>query len=297
VLGTWQLGGAYRFGGKPDGLGAMSESTAHALLARAYRGGIRVFDTADIYGLGSVEPMLARLPGDTFVITKFGNRGTAEERGKDFSRTYLVECLERSTYRLARVPDLVLMHNPPLSFDFGRLASLELEALRRDALLEGFGVSCTSVAQACDAIEHDAVQAVEVNFNLLDRRARDSLFARATSLGKDVLSRAPYCSGFLTERFVERDHEFGVDDRRSTTQPEDRHWRVEAARRIACGLDTSGIAEIALRFALSFSELVVFGCRSVEQLETNLAYARKGPLDRVTLEAIEAIDLGSNPCW
>src|SRR6185295_18586785 len=48
IFGTWQLGGAYRFGGKPDGLGSMTASTAQDLLDRAYGSGIRVFDTADI---------------------------------------------------------------------------------------------------------------------------------------------------------------------------------------------------------------------------------------------------------
>ena len=297
IFGTWQLGGAFRFGGKPDGLGGMTGSTAQALLERAYGSGIRVFDTADIYGLGTVESLLSRLPSDAFVVTKFGNRGTQETRCKDFRRAYLVECLQRSSERLSRVPDLVLMHNPPLDFDFAQLAALEIDRLRDDGLAKGFGVSCTTISQASAALEHDSVQAVEVNFNLLDRRAQSTLFPQADKLKKDVLLRAPFCAGFLTDRFLERDHGFDPNDRRSTLSIEDRDWRIEAVRKLNRELEVGSITELALRFCLSFSRFVVFGCRNVDQLEANLRHARSGALDAAALQRIGKIDLGINPCW
>lgn len=297
IFGTWQLGGAYRFGGKPDGLGGMTGSAAQALLERAYGSGIRVFDTADIYGLGTVESLLSRLPSDALIVTKFGNRGTAETRCKDFSRAYLVECLQRSRERLSRVPDLVLMHNPPLDFDFAQLAALEIERLRERGLIKGFGVSCTTISQAAVALENDSVQAIEVNFNLLDRHAESALFPRADKLKKDVLLRAPFCSGFLTDRFLERDYRFDQDDRRSTLSAEDRDWRIEAARKLNRELEVDSITEVALRFCLSFSRFVVFGCRNVAQLEANLRHARLGALDEAALQRIRKIDLGINPCW
>lgn len=297
VFGTWQLGGAYRFGGKPDGLGGMGRSTAQDLLERAYGSGVRVFDTADIYGLGTVESMLSRLPRDAFVVTKFGNRGTPETRCKDFGRTYLVECLERSSDRLARVPDLVLMHNPPPDFDFAKLAALGIDRLRDDGLIKGFGVSCTTISQASVALEHESIQAIEINFNLLDRNAEIALFPRADKLKKDVLLRAPFCSGFLTDRFVERNHGFDQDDRRSTLSAKDRDWRIEAVRKLKRELQVASITEFALRFCLSFSKFVVFGCRNVEQLEANLKHARLGTLSEAALQRIRKIDFGTNPCW
>lgn len=297
IFGTWQLGGAYRFGGKPDGLGGMTGSTAQALLERAYASGIRVFDTADIYGLGTVESLLSRLPSDAFVVTKFGNRGTQETRCKDFSRGYLVECLQRSRERLSRVPDLVLMHNPPPGFDFAQLAALEVDRLRDDGLVKGFGVSCTTIPQASVALEHDSVQAIEVNFNLLDRQAESALFPRADMLRKDVLLRAPFCSGFLTDRFLTREHGFDPDDRRSTLPTEDRDWRTEAVRKLNLELEVRSITELALRFCLSFSKFVVFGCRNADQLEANLRHARLGALDAAVLQRLKKIDLGINPCW
>lgn len=297
IFGTWQLGGAYRFGGKPDGLGGMTRSTAQALLERAYGSGIRVFDTADIYGLGTVESLLSRLPGDAFVVTKFGNRGTLETRCKDFRRVYLVECLQRSSDRLSRVPDLVLMHNPPLDFDFAQLEALEIDRLRDDGLVKGFGVSCTTISQASVALENDSVQAIEVNFNLLDRHAESALFPRADKLKKDVLLRAPFCSGFLTDRFLERDYGFDPDDRRSTLSTEDRDWRIEAVRKLNRELEVGSITEVALRFCLSFSKFVVFGCRNVDQLEANLRHVRLGALDEASLQRVRKIDVGTNPCW
>ena len=297
VFGTWQLGGEYRFGGKPDGLGRMTLSTAQVLLERAYDSGIRVFDTADIYGLGTVESLLSRLPGDALVVTKFGNCGTPETRCKDFRRAYLVESLQRSSERLSRVPDLVLMHNPPLDFDFAQLAALEIGRLRDDGLIKGFGVSCTTISQASLALENDSVQAIEVNFNLLDRRAESTLFSRANKLKKDILLRAPFCAGFLTDRFLAGDYGFDSNDRRSTLSFEDRDWRIEAVRKLSRELEGDSITEVALRFCLSFSKFVVFGCRNVDQLEVNLRHARLGALDEPTLQRIKKIDLGINPCW
>lgn len=297
ILGTWQFGGAYQFGGKPDGLGQMDPGLGHALIERAYDGGVRVFDTADIYGLGAVESLLASLPSDAFVVTKFGNRGDELTRGKDFGRPYLVQCLRRSSERLERVPDLVLMHNPALDFDFTELDSLDLEQLRQDGLLKGFGVSCTTVAQAEVALESPSVQAVEVNFNLLDPRAQDTVFSRADELGKDVLLRAPYCSGFLTRRFLGSNHQFLANDRRSTLSESDRAWRIAAVRTLAAELQADDIEEIALRYCLSFSRFVVFGCHTPAQLEANLDVARKGSLDASTLQRIAEIDIGRNPVW
>lgn len=297
IFGTWQLGGAYRFGGKPDGLGEMTATDAQALLERAYEKGIRVFDTADIYGLGAVESLLSLLPDDTFVVTKFGNRGTSERRRKDFSPPYLIKCLQRSCERLSRVPDLMLMHNPPLDFDFAELEALEIDRLTKSGLIKGFGVSCTTVSQASIALENDSIQAIEVNFNLLDRRAATTLFARADKLGKDVLLRAPFCAGFLTHRFLEHDHEFAPNDRRSTLSAEDRNWRIAAVRRLGSELGEDDVTEVALRFCLSFSKFVVFGARNIDQLEDTLRSARRGALDEAMLQRIEDISLGINPCW
>jgi aryl-alcohol dehydrogenase-like predicted oxidoreductase len=230
-----------------------------------------VFDTADIYGLGKVETLMSRLPEDAFIITKFGNRGSVEKRRKDFSPEYFISCVENSRRRLSRGPDLILMHNPPAEFQFGLLAE--------------------------KAVENRHVQAVEVNFNLTDRRAENTLFGRARELKKDLFLRAPFCSGFLTNRFLERDHEFEQNDRRSGLASEDRHWRIRAARTIAESLGDGSITETALRFCLSYPHFVVVGCRNIDQLEANLLYASSGGLDTASLKRIKQIELGDNPCW
>jgi aryl-alcohol dehydrogenase-like predicted oxidoreductase len=297
VFGSWQLGGAYQFGGKSDGLGEIAMDTASELLDRAYESGIRVLDTADIYGLGRVETLMSRLPEDAFIITKFGNRGTAEKRRKDFSPEYFTSCAENSRRRLSREPDLILMHNPPTDFSLDQLDHFELDRLSDEGLVKSFGISCTTVAQAEKALENRHVQAVEVNFNLTDRRAEITLFRRARELKKDLFLRAPYCSGFLTDRFLERDHEFEQNDRRSDLVPEDRNWRIRAARTMAESLGIDSIAETALRFCLSFPHFVVVGCRSIDQLETNIRYAASDGLDAATLQLIRQIELGDNPCW
>ncbi len=297
VFGSWQLGGVYQFGGKADGLGEIAVDTASGLLERAYESGIRVFDTADIYGLGRVETLMSRLPEDAFIITKFGNRGSADKRRKDFSPAYFISCVENSRRRLSREPNLILMHNPPTEFRFGQLDHFELGRLRDEGLVKSFGISCTTVAQAEKALENRHVQAVEVNFNLTDRRAENTLFGRARELKKDLFLRAPFCSGFLTNRFLERDHEFEQNDRRSGLVPEDRYWRIRATRTMAESLGIDSITETALRFCLSFPHFVVVGCRSIDQLEANIRYAASGGLDAATLQRIRQIELGDNPCW
>src|SRR5277367_269447 len=116
------------------------------VLDRAVELGIDLFDTADVYGKGSMERRLgARLPRGAYVVTKIGTDLEATPPQKRFDLDHLRPAFERSRERLGREAlDVVLLHNPSLKamgttepFDF-------LKELKRLGSLKAWGVSAES---------------------------------------------------------------------------------------------------------------------------------------------------------
>lgn len=166
------------------------------LIDQAYEGGIRFFDTADIYGQGDSERRLARIAAchDVEICTKAGlslsasqslvrlakpvlrpvllrldglRRGAASMRQRveiaDPDPGRLRPRLEASLRRLGRDRvELFLLHSPPLgALADGRLYDA-LDALRAAGLARATGVSCRSLADAAAVIAARRVQAVEI---------------------------------------------------------------------------------------------------------------------------------------
>ena len=96
-VGTWAIGGF--------GWGRIDDSDSIAALRKAWDLGINFFDTADIYGFGHAEEIIAKaLGGDrkkAMIATKFGvRRGLDGKTFKDISPKYAVEALDASLRRL-----------------------------------------------------------------------------------------------------------------------------------------------------------------------------------------------------
>lgn len=195
-VGCWAMGG--------HGWGGADETAAIEAIRAALDCGVTLFDTADVYGLGVAEEILAKGLGarrhGVIVSTKFGVTWDAEGRtGRDCSPAYLAHALEASLrrLRLERIP-LYFIHWPDPATPLE--ATLEaLAGLQRQGKIGVVGCSNFPPASLRDALAYGVIEVVQGPYNLLsedDTVLRVCREANVAFIAFDVLAK-----GLLTGRF------------------------------------------------------------------------------------------------
>ena len=275
ALGTWGLSG--------DGYGPVPEAEAERTVERALELGLRLFETADVYGEGAMERCLGRvgLPSDAVVVTKLGtDRGAVPPR-KCFELSWLRGAVERSQERLGRDQlDVVLLHNPTLEELSAHKPGVFLDELARRGVVRAWGVSAGSAEVGRAAIAAGA-QVVQIAYNALSQDVFTGLSGTLSASGAGLLVRSTLAHGLLVgdwtveQSFAEGDH------RRARWSPELLGLRLRQAEvlRTLVGGSASTMRAAALRFVLA-SGLVtsaVLGPRSAAQLEELVRDAGEAP--------------------
>ncbi|MGN6554066.1 MAG: aldo/keto reductase [Verrucomicrobiota bacterium] len=207
-FGAWAIGANW---------GQTNEEESWQALVRAVENGVNFFDTADVYGDGKSERLLARLrkevSKDLFVATKAGrklNPHTAEAyTGANIRRFVEASLKNLQTDCL----DLLQLHCPPTQVYYEPQLFEALDAMVRDGLIRHYGVSVEKVEEALKAIQFDGVQTVQIIFNLFRQRPADTFFAEANKRNVGILARVPLASGLLTGK-MNRATQFEADDHR-----------------------------------------------------------------------------------
>lgn len=192
-LGCMALTGVY---------GPIDADVAKATIHRALDLGIRLFDTAALYGDGANEELLGRTLGghvDVFVITKFGLEAQGDRLVRDSAPAAMRRSVDASLRRLRRDRiDLLLQHRPdPLVPDE------EVAAMARDLIDAGkvaaFGLSGTPVDRVGRFTGTVRVAAVQNELSIAaPDRAGDA--AAADRLGAMLMAHSPLGRGLLTGR-------------------------------------------------------------------------------------------------
>ncbi|WP_457445658.1 aldo/keto reductase [Roseateles sp. P5_E4] len=206
-FGAWAIGGTW---------GHTDDSAAMAALHRALDRGVNFFDTADVYGDGHSERLLARLkrerPGEAFYIaTKAGRRLNPHiaEGYRD-----LRPFIERSLKNLGTDSlDLLQLHCPPSAVYAMPEVFAALDDLVREGKLRHYGVSVERIDEALAALKFPGVQSVQIIYNLFRQRPAEAFLPAAQAAQVGVLARLPLSSGMLSGKFT-RDSRFGADDHR-----------------------------------------------------------------------------------
>ncbi|MBV8036933.1 aldo/keto reductase [Roseateles sp.] len=206
-FGAWAIGGTW---------GRTDDTAAMAALHRALDRGVNFFDTADVYGDGHSERLLARLrrerPHDAFHIATKAGRRLAPHAAEGYRD--LRPFIERSLRNLdVDVLDLLQLHCPPSAVYTMPEVFGALDALVREGKLRHYGVSVERIDEAMAALKFPGVQSVQIIFNLFRQRPAETLLPAARAAGVGVLARLPLSSGMLSGKFT-RDSRFGVDDHR-----------------------------------------------------------------------------------
>jgi len=207
-FGAWAIGGTW---------GSVNDDESMAALHRALDLGVNFFDTADVYGDGHSERLIARLRRERrepfYVATKAGRRLQPHVAG-GYTRENLTAFVERSLKNLAvDALDLLQLHCPPTEVFYMPEVFDVLDDLVKAGKLRHYGVSVEKVEEALKAIEYPGVQSVQIVFNIFRQRPAELLFEQTRKRRVGILARLPLSSGLLSGR-LSRNTEFAADDHR-----------------------------------------------------------------------------------
>ncbi|MCL4703598.1 aldo/keto reductase [bacterium] len=294
-FGAWAIGGTW---------GAVDDQESLAALHRALDLGVNFFDTADVYGDGRSERLLAQLrrerPQEFYVATKAGRR-LSPHVAAGYSRQNLTAFVERSLKNLeAEAIDLLQLHCPPTDVYYMPEVFGVLNDLVDAGKLRYYGVSVEKVEEALKAIEYPNMQSVQIIFNIFRQRPADLFFSEAQRRGVGILARLPLSSGLLSGKFT-RASTFAPDDHRAFNRRGEAFDRgetfsgldyevglqaVEALRPLVPRHWT--MTQLALRWILMFPAVTcaIPGAKRPAQVEENLKAASLPPLSEATMAAI-----------
>jgi aryl-alcohol dehydrogenase-like predicted oxidoreductase len=209
-FGAWAIGSAW---------GPVDDNESLKALHAAIDAGVNFIDTADVYGDGHSERLIARLkkerPRDQiWVATKAGRRLPAQTP-EGYTRENLTAWIDRSLQNLGTdTLDLLQLHCPhPAVYDRPDVFGI-LDDLQRAGKIRHYGVSVETVAEAEKAIRYPNVQTVQIIFNMFRMKPAETFFADAKARRVGILARVPLASGLLTGK-LRRDSVFAADDHRA----------------------------------------------------------------------------------
>ena len=255
-------------------------------VSKAYEMGVNVFDTADVYGMGTSETLLSQALGskrhDAVISTKFGVNWS-KHASQDWAKTFydcspkrVIEALDASLRRL-RVDSIPLyyVHWPDPNTPFSETA----EALQRcqDAgKIQNIGLSNFPLSKIKEINQDFKIAAVQVQYSLVDRAIENIFLKTCEELGIAVFTYGPLAQGFLSGKY-NKDSIFDVKDCRSRLSHFDEdgfqkyHLTIEKVREVSEKYGVS-MSQVAIRWVIENSKVVsaISGIKSVAQMEDNV---------------------------
>jgi aryl-alcohol dehydrogenase-like predicted oxidoreductase len=297
-FGAWAIGSAW---------GEVDDSESMAAMHRALDLGVNFFDTADVYGDGRSERLLAQLRKERtepfYVVTKAGRRlnpHTADGYNKENLTTFI----ERSLKNLETdCLDLVQLHCPPTPVYYRPEVFAVLDDLVQAGKIRYYGVSVEKVEEALKAIEYPGVQSVQIIFNMLRLRPIELFFPEAKRRKVGILARVPLASGLLTGKMT-RESAFANDDHRNFNRYGQSFDRGETFSGVdyETGLDAveefkklipqgATMTQLALRWILMFDAVscAIPGAKRPDQVEDNVHSAELPPLTEMQMAEVQRV--------
>lgn len=192
-FGAWAIGGTW---------GQVDDTESMRALHRAVDVGINLFDTADVYGDGRSERLIARLRSECsekiHVLTKAGRR-LDPHTAAGYNEKNLNAFIDRSLRNLDTDSlDLVQLHCPPTDTYYMPEVFEVMDDLVTAGKIQHYGVSVERVEEALKAIEYPEVKSIQIIFNMFRQRPMELFFDQAIVKKVAILARVPLASGLLT---------------------------------------------------------------------------------------------------
>lgn len=270
-FGCWAIGGT--------SYGPTQDDQSLEALETAWSHGVNFYDTADTYGHGHSEKLLAEFlkgkpRGQVMVATKVGWDFYHGGSRKNFAPDYIRFACDESLRRLEiDCIDLYQLHNPSREeIQNGRIVGV-LEEMRKKGKVRFIGISIHAEGEALAAMEDDRVDTLQVVFNLIDQRMADKVFPSAKEKGIGILAREPLACGLLTDKY-RTDHEFARDDHRRRWSQEKLALDLQKIEHLKSILSTQrlSLARAALEYVIDFDAVstVIPGAKTRAQVLENL---------------------------
>ncbi|QKE74480.1 aldo/keto reductase [Arthrobacter citreus] len=295
-FGTWAIGGAW---GKTD------DNEALKSLQYAIDQGVNFFDTADVYGDGHSEELLAKatkgLEDKIYIGTKFCRKGDIFAP-ENYSYEAVKSYCEDSLKRLNRdVIDLYQVHCPVTEILKDGQVFDVLDRLQSEGKIRHYGVSVETVEEGLICLENPNVKSLQIIFNIFRQKPLADLLPEAYKKGVGILVRLPLASGLLSGKY-KADHIFEEDDHRNfnengvafnigeTFAGLGFKKGVELANRINwITKGRSTMASAALRWILDQKEItcVIPGFRNQNQVNENLEAMNIQSFSKAELDQLE----------
>jgi aryl-alcohol dehydrogenase-like predicted oxidoreductase len=288
--------------------GEVDEKRSVDLLRRALDYGINYFDTADTYGSGLGETLLADAFGDrrdeVVISTKIGYdfynhtaRRGQQERPQDWSEGFIRFALEESLKRLGTdYIDLLQLHNTKMdAIEDDALFSL-LDEFKAEGKIRSYGIALGPkigwLEEGVRAMRERDVSGVQMIYNLLEQDPGRELIAAARETETSLVVRVPHSSGMLEGNYDENTT-FAKNDHRRHRPKE---WLIDGLKKVerVGFLTESGertLGQAALKFVLASPEVVstlpnIYG---EEQLEEFAATSETPDLTPEELERVSGL--------
>jgi aryl-alcohol dehydrogenase-like predicted oxidoreductase len=297
-FGAWAIGGAW---------GTVDDKESVAALHAALDGGVNFFDTADVYGDGRSERLLARLKKERkeefYVATKAGRR-LPVQTVEGYNRKSLTGFVNRSLKNLRTdAIDLLQLHCPPTEVYYRPEVFEVLDDLVKQGKLRHYGVSVEKAEEALKAMEFPNVQSVQIIFNILRQRPAELIFVQAQKHKVGILARVPLASGLLSGKmspvstFPKDDHRnfnrhgeaFDQGETFSGVDFETGLKAVEELRKLVPS--GASLAQFALRWILEHPAVTcaIPGAKRPSQVVENIAASDLRPISQASRKRIGRI--------
>jgi aryl-alcohol dehydrogenase-like predicted oxidoreductase len=296
-FGAWAIGGSW---------GDVSDKDAEAALHAALDAGVNFLDTADVYGGGRSERLIAQVlkqrgSGDVIVATKAGR-----QLNPHVAEAYTAEALERfveaSLQRLRTESlDLVQLHCPPTEVYYRPEVFEALDRLVEAGKLKHYGVSVEKVEEAIKALEYP-IASVQIIYNIFRQRPAELFFRLAKERQVAVIARVPLASGLLTGK-MRADSRFAADDHRAFNRNGEAfdigetfsgvpfEVGLQAVEELRAVIGNVPMAQFALRWILMSDPVTVVipGARNPDQAISNAGAAELPALTAEQMDAAKTI--------
>ncbi len=269
-FGAWAIGG--------NGYGVTDDRESLAALEKAWERGVNFYDTADTYGQGHSETLVAQfLKGkprhEVILASKCGwdfyHGGSRKNFDPDYIRFACAESLKRLQVEAI---DLYQLHNPSLELICAGHALAAMEELKGQGKIRFIGISVHTPEEALRAIEDGRVDTLQLKFNLLDQRMEEKVLEAAKDKNIGVVVREPLAYGFLTGKYA-AGHSFEKDDHRRRFTRETIEANLKKIERLkqVLGTERLTLARAALEYVLQFEQVstVIPGAKTPAQVFEN----------------------------
>ncbi len=297
-FGAWAIGGSW---------GEVQDKNSLAALHKALDCGVNFIDTADVYGMGRSERLVAQLRRERtekiIVATKAG-RKLPSQTVEGYTRENLTAWVEDSLKNLATDSlDLLQLHCPPTALYYKPEVFGYLDDLVTAGKIRHYGVSVERVEEALKAIEFPNVKTLQIIFNCFRLRPAGVFFEQALRKQIGVLARVPLASGLLTGKF-NKNSQFTKDDHRQFNRHGEAFDMGETFSGVDYDIALTAVEEIrnlvpagmsmtqfALRWILMFDAVTcaIPGGKTAEQILDNCGASDLPPLSDDAMKQVAAI--------